>query len=149
VVVDHCVFYGCKITVVYWSGKARGCAMRNTLAVGNYVTVAWLCGVGGDFDFSNNIMSANRSAVLFQGPVGKYNLMKSLFAGNENLYGSGGGPPVNFQPLAASVLELPPSSKVIDKPVEIEMDQAKRGYLHVVARTPGSDAGAGLFTARL
>jgi hypothetical protein len=86
VVVDHCVFYGCKITVVYWTGQAKGCA--------------------------------------------------------------GGVPAVNFKALPPSALELPPSSKVIDKPVEIEFDQAKRGYLHVVAGTPGAEIPAGLFTRR-
>lgn len=147
VVVDHCVFYGCKITVVYWTEKARGCAMRNTLAVGNYVTGAWLCGVGEDFEFNSNVMSANKSAVLFQGPVRRYDLAKSLFAGNESLYGSGFGPPVNFKPLEPSVLALPPSSKVTAPPVEIELDQSKRNHLHIVAGTPGSELAAGLFTA--
>jgi hypothetical protein len=56
---------------------------------------------------------------------------------------------VNFKPLEASVLELPPSSKVVDKPVEIELDQAKRDYLHVVAGTPGSEIAAGLFSKRV
>jgi len=72
VVIDHCVFNGCKITAVYWTGQAKGCAMRNTLAVNNYVTAAWLCGIGEDFDFQNNVMSSNLSAVLFQGPERKY-----------------------------------------------------------------------------
>ncbi len=148
VVIDHCVFYGCKITVVYWTGQARGCAMRNTLAVGNYVTGAWLCGIGDDFDFRNNVMSGNLSAVLFQGPIHKYNLASSLFAGNQNLYGSGTGPTVNFKPLEASVLELLSSSKVIAKPVEIELDQSKRDYLHIVAGTQGSEIQAGLFVKR-
>jgi hypothetical protein len=145
VVVDHCVFYGCKIPIVYWTGKASGCAMRNTLAVGSYVTGAWLCATGEDLEFQNNVMSANLSAVLFQGPVLKYKLESSLFAGNQNLYGSGFGPPVNFKPLEPAVLPLPPSSKVVDKPVEIEMDQSKRTYLHVVPGTPGSEIPAGLF----
>jgi hypothetical protein len=148
VVVDHCVFYGCKVTVVYWSKNARGCAMRNSLAYDNYVTGAWLCGIGEDFDFRNNVMSRNLSAVLFQGPVRKYNLANSLFAGNRNLYGAGFGPPVNFKPLEPSVLPLPSSSKVEDRPVQIETDQAKRNYLHPVEGTLGSDVGAGLFTKR-
>jgi len=139
------VFYGCKITVVYWTGEARGCALRHTLAVGNYVTGAWICGIGADFDFSNNIMSANRSAVLFQGSVRKYDLADSLFAGNQSLYGSGGGPPVNFKPLASTVLELPPSSKVLDRPVEIERDQSMRNYLHPVEGSDADRIGAGLF----
>ncbi len=148
IVIDHCVFRGCKITAVYWTGQARGCAMRNTLAVDNYVTGAWLCGTGEDFDFRNNIMSSNLSAVLFQGPVRKYKLASSLFAGNKNLYGSGLGPRVNFKPLEASVLDLPPSSRILDSPVEIELNQSKRDYLHVVAGTPGSEVPAGLFTRR-
>jgi hypothetical protein len=148
IVVDHCVFYGCKITIVYWTGQARGCAMRNTLTHGSYVTGAWLCGIGEDFDFRNNVMSWNLSAVLFQGPARKYNLANSLFAGNRNLYGAGFGPLVNFKPLEQSVLALPPSSKVVDKQVEIELDQAKRNYLHVVEATLGSDLGAGLFMKR-
>lgn len=148
VVIDHCVFYGCKITAVYWTGQARGCAMRNTLVVGSHVTGAWLCGTGEDFDFRDNVLSGNLSAVLFQGPVREYNLVNSLFAGNQHLYGSGMGPPVNFKPLDPSVLELPASSRVSDKPVEIELDQSKRDYLHVASGKPGSEIAAGLFTKR-
>ena len=122
--------------------------MRNTLAVDNYETQAWLCAIGEDFDFENNVMSSNLSAMLFQGVVRKYNLAKSLFAGNKNLYGSGSGPAVNFKSLELSVLELPSSSKVIRKPVEIELDQSKRDYLHAVAGTPGSEMAAGLFAER-
>lgn len=149
VVIDHCVFHGCKITVVYWTGQAKGCAMRNTLVYGSYVTGAWLCAIADDFDYQHNVVSASLSTVLFQGPVRKYKLANSLFAGNRNLYGSGFGPTVNFKPLEASVLELPASSKVADKPVEIELDQAKRDYLHVVAGTPGSEIAAGLFSKRV
>ena len=148
VVIDHCVFYGCKITAVYWTGQAKGCAMRNTLVFGSYVTAAWLCATADDFDYQHNVISSSLSAVLFQGPVRKYHLANSLFAGNKNLYGLGFGPPVNFKPLDASAVELPPSSKVTATTVEIELDQARRDYLHVAAGTPGSEIGAGLFTKR-
>ena len=148
IVVDHCVFYGCKITVVYWTGQALRWAMRNTLTVGNYVTGAWLCAIGEDFEFRDNVMSGNLSGVLFQGTIRKYNHAESLFAGNKNLYGAGGGPPVNFRPLEPTVLELAKSSRVTDKAVQIEMDQAKRDYLHVAAGTAGSEIPAGLFTKR-
>ncbi len=82
------------------------------------------------------------------GTIRKYNLADSLFAGNKNLYGAGGGPPVNFRPLEPSVLELPKSSRITDKPLQIELDQTKRDYLHVAAGTPGSEIPAGLFTKR-
>jgi hypothetical protein len=103
-------------------------------------------GLFGLYEFRKNVFSGNKSAVLFQGPIGPYKLSESLFAANEHLYGSGMGPAVNFKPLADSVLELPSSSKVINQPVAIEMDQSKRGYLHVVAGTAAAEVGAGLFT---
>jgi hypothetical protein len=148
VVVDHCVFYGCKITVVYWTGQARGCAMRHTLVHGSYVTGAWLCAIADDFDFRGNVVSSCHSAVLFQGPVGKYNLASSLLAGNRHLYGTGFGPAVNFRPLPPSTIALPASSQVSNEPVEIELDQTKRNYMHVVSGAPGSEIGAGLFLRR-
>jgi hypothetical protein len=98
--------------------------------------------------FRDNVMSANLSAVLFQGPARKYGLANSLFAGHQNLYGSGMGPPVNFKPPELSALEFPAWSRISDKPVEIELDQSKRDYLHVVSGTPGSEIPAGLFTKR-
>jgi hypothetical protein len=144
VVIDRCVFHGCKITVVFWTANARGCAMRNTLTVGNYVTGAWVVGTGEDFEFRNNVMSGNMSAVLFQGAIKRYNLASSLFAGNTHLYGAGNGPAVNFKPVEASALALPGSSRVTERPVQIQMDQARRDYLHVIAGTEGADIGAGL-----
>jgi hypothetical protein len=146
VVIDHCVFHGCKIAVVFWSGGAKGCAFRNTLAVNNYVTAAWLCGTGEDFDFTNNVLSGNRSAVLFQGPPRKYNLANSLFAGNEHLFGSGFGPAVSFKALESSVLDLAGTSMLEQKPVALEMDQSRRDYLHIASGKPGSEFKAGLFT---
>jgi hypothetical protein len=145
VVVDHCVFHGCKITAVYWTRGAKGCAMRNTLVTGAYVTGAWICETAGDFEYRNNVVSGCLSAVLFQGPAGKYKLENSLFAGNQHLYGAGLGPAVNFKALPPSTLDLAPSSRVSAKPVEIELDQSKRNYLHVVAGTPGAEIPAGLF----
>jgi len=56
---------------------------------------------------------------------------------------------MNRRQVLKSVLELAPSSKVIDKPVVIELDQSRRDYLHVVAGTPGSEIQAGLFTQRV
>jgi hypothetical protein len=110
------------------------------------VTGAWVCGIGEDFEFRNNVMSGNLSAVLFQGPVRKYTLTNSVFAGNKHLYGSGGGPPVNFKPLRASALAMDPTSKVTDSVVSIERDQSKRYYLHIVEGGPGSELKAGLLT---
>jgi hypothetical protein len=37
---------------------------------------------------------------------------------------------------------------VVDTPVQIERDETKRDYLHIVAGTRGAELGAGLFTRR-
>jgi hypothetical protein len=53
---------------------------------------------------------------------------------------------VNFRPLEASVLELPATSKVLEQPVVLEMDQSRRDYLHLTAGKPGSEIRAGLLS---
>jgi hypothetical protein len=145
VVVDRSVFYNCKISVVYWTPGATGCAMRHTLVHGSYVTAPWLCSIGEDFDFRGNVISGSLSAVLFQGEVRKYVLAESLFAGNQHLYGAGGGPAVNFKALPPATLPLPPSSRTAADSVRIDLDQSKKRFLHVMDRTPGSEVPCGLF----
>jgi len=145
VVIDHCVFHRVKITTVFWTGNATGCAMRNTIASGCFVTGAWICAIGDDFQFTNNVMSGNQSAVLFQGDIKGYKFANSLFSGNTDVFSAGNGPAVNYKQLPQTALPLPPSVKVTTTAVEIEMDQARRDYLHVKAGAPGSELGAGLF----
>jgi hypothetical protein len=148
VVIDHCVFDRCKITTVFWTGDAHSCAMRNTLAFGCFVTGAWICAIGDDFEFRNNVMSQNLSAVLFQGAIKNYKFKDSLFAANTDVFGAGGGPAVNYRQLPRTSLPLPQSVEVIDAPIRIERDQTKRDYLHIVAGTRGAELGAGLFTTK-
>ena len=145
VVVDHCVFHRCKITTVFWTGDAKRSAMRNTIASGCLVTGAWICAVSDDFEFVNNVMTGNRSAVLFQGDIKRYRFATSLFAGNEDVFSAGNGPAVNYRPLPSTALSLPPSVTVLANAAQIEMDQARQDYLHIKAGTPGSELRAGLF----
>ena len=145
VVIDHCVFHRVKITTVFWTGDAKGCAMRNTIASGCFVTGAWVCAIADDFQFTNNVMTDNLSAVLFQGDIKGYKFANSLFAANVDVFGAGNGPAVNYRKLAPDVLPLPSSVKVSPASVQIEMDQAKRDYLHVKTGTAGAELGAGLF----
>lgn len=145
VVIDHCVFHRCKITTVFWTGNATGCAMRNTIASNGFVTGAWICAIADDFQFTNNVMTDNLSAVLFQGDIKGYKLSDSLFAANTDVFGAGNGPAVNYRQLAPTALPLPSSVKVSSTSVQIEMDQARRDYLHVKAGTPGAELSAGLF----
>jgi hypothetical protein len=65
----------------------------------------------------------------------------------QKLTGSGGGPALNFRDSDPSLLNLI-DTKITDQPVQLELDQTKRNYLHVQEGTLGSDIGAGLFTKK-
>jgi hypothetical protein len=67
-----------------------------------------------------------------------------VFAGNKKFTGSGGGPALNFRDNDPSLLNLI-DTKITDQPVQLELDQIKRNYLHVLEGTLGGDLGAGLF----
>jgi hypothetical protein len=67
----------------------------------------------------------------------------SLFAGNRKFTGSGAGPALNFRDNDPSFLELL-DTKRIDQPIELEMDESKRNYLHP-AGGEAAKLGAGLF----
>lgn len=192
-VVDHCLFYGIKQTVVFWTPGSTGHAMRNCLVYGSYATGVWTSGVANDLDYRNNVVSNSLYVWIGQGarsaqaeldqlaggrgggraaggpppgggraaggpppdrppagpvpPESRYNVRNCLFAGNKKLTGSGGGPALNFRDTDGSVLNLI-DTKITDQPVQLELDQSKRSYLHVQEGTLGSDIGAGLFTKK-
>lgn len=151
VVVDHCVFHRCKLTVVFWGaqgGTANGDAMRYCLAVDNYGCGLWTTQSGDDFEFRNNIISGSQYAWIREGGRRHYKIVNSIFAGNMHLVGSGAGPALNFQPLDPAMMDLSPSIPAIDGPVKIVRDESRRDFLHVAEGTFGSDLGAGLFTKK-
>jgi hypothetical protein len=174
IVLDHCIFYNLKITVVFWTGGSTGHAMRNCLVYGAYGCGLWTSGIANDFEFKNNIIANSAYAWIAQGggaargeagqapgggcagrggaapgatpqrePV-HYKLYDSLFTGNKNLTGTGGGPAINAKPSDPSFLELV-NSKVSDTRMTLEMNQNKRNYLHAVEGTEEAKIGAGLF----
>ena len=148
IVLDHCLFYNLKITVVFWTGGSTGHAMRNCLVYGAYGCGLWTSGIANDFEFKNNIIANSAYAWIAQGggaargeagqapgggragrggaapqrePV-HYKLYDSLFTGNKNLTGTGGGPAINAKPTDPSFLELV-NSKVSDTRMTLEMNQ--------------------------
>jgi len=164
IVVDHCVFYHLKQPIVYWSGGTKGHAMRNTLVYGAYGCGIWTSGIANDFEFRNNIIANSfyiwisqgmRSARAEAGQAASgpgaeareavhYKVIDSLFTGNKKFTGSGGGPALNFRDTDPSFLELV-GTKKSDEPLELEMDQSKRNYLHPKEGTEAAKIGAGIF----
>ena len=59
----------------------------------------------------------------------------------EKLAGSGGGPALNFRDIDPSFLELVKTT-VSDRPLELELDQTKRNYLHPVEGSEAARIGA-------
>ena len=181
-VVDHCLFYGIKQTVVFWTPGSTGHAMRNCLVYGSYATGIWTSGVANDLDYRNNVVSNSLYVWIGQGarstqaelnqfvggraggppaggpppdrtpagpvpPESRYNVRNCLFAGNKKLTGTGAGPALNFRDSDGSLLNLF-ETKITEQPVQLELDQTKRNYLHVKEGTLGSDIEAGVFTKK-
>lgn len=148
IMLDHCVFYGCKQTVVYWfaeGGRSKGCGMRHCLVFGAYGCGIWTMSPGDDFEFHHNVIADSFYSWITEGRGKReYRVTDSLFAGNKHLAGTGAGPLLNFKDTAPGFLKLS-DGVVTDKKVEIERDQTKKGYLHLVPGTLGSDLGVGLF----
>ena len=167
-VLDHCLFYNVKQPVVYWTPGSAGHAMRNCLIYGAYGCSIWTSGIANDLDYRNNVVSncnyiwigqGARSSLAETGQATRppaeatppqltepvhYRVKDSLFAGNSKFTGSGAGPALNFRDTDPSFLELI-GTKVTEQPVQLELDQTKRNYLHPVAGSEAARIGAGLF----
>jgi secreted protein with Ig-like and vWFA domain len=64
---------------------------------------------------------------------------------NKALAGSGTGASLGYVEIDATFMDMV-GTKVTNQPVTIELDQAKRNYLHPVAGSEAAKVGAGLFT---
>jgi hypothetical protein len=135
IMLDHCVFFGCKQTAVYWfaqGGRSRGCGMRHCLVYGAYGCGIWTMSPGDDFEFHHNVIADSLYTWNTEGRGKReYRVTDSLFAGNKHLAGTGAGPLLNFKDTDTGFLKLAEGT-VTDKRVDIERDQTKRRYLHLV-----------------
>jgi len=159
IVLDHCLFYNVKQAIVYWSRNSTGHSMRNCLIIGGYGCGIWTSAIANDFDFRNNVIAngnyvwiSQQSRDQGQQEAGNvtssepihYKVYNSLFSGNKKYAGTGGGPALNFRDIDPTMLELI-NTTVSDKPIELEMDQSKRTYLHPIEGSPAAEIKAGLF----
>jgi hypothetical protein len=64
--VHHCIFWGTKITVVYWQGGSKGHAMQNCLIRGAYGSGIWTAGIMADFQYQNNVVDDCNYAWTYQ-----------------------------------------------------------------------------------
>lgn len=148
-VIDHCVFFNCKIPVVFWKnngGNGSRSAMRYSLVYGGYFCGVWTTqGTNGDeFDFDHNII-ANTNTVWIRekGSKRRYKASNSIFTGYTKLAGYGSGPLSDSDATSTDFLEM--NNVQTTGTIVIEKDQSKRNYLQLAEGSAGSDVKAGLF----
>jgi hypothetical protein len=161
IVIDHCIFYHLKQAIVYWSGKSTGHVMRNTLIYGGYGCGLWTSAIANDFVFENNVIANNNYAWISQldrdenQKVKKdstpttprtilYQVNNSLFAGNKKMTGTGGGPQLNFKDIDPILLKFN-NTKITEKPIELNLDDKSRYFMHPTKGSEAATYGVGLF----
>ncbi len=148
-VVEHCVFSGCHACAVFWDGDrgvvGKGNAMQHCIVDGAKLSAVWTCDTDEDFEFHHNVITRSEYFWLRKrGTHRTYRIRDSIVTENNHFSGYGietgatgtTGPEVRFQ--EERVLK---TGKVV-----LERDPGARNYLHIVAGTPGTELGAGLFT---
>jgi hypothetical protein len=159
----NCLIYGCKAGV-WTSGIANDFDYRNNVV--SNCSFAW---IGQGARSVQAELAGGRPGESGQGappaggppgggpgrppegpvaPESRYKVKNCLLAGNKKLTGSGAGPALNFRDTDGSLLTLIDTT-ITDQPVQLELDQAKRNYLHPVTGSEAAQWGAGLFTKAL
>lgn len=148
-VIDHCVFFNCKIPVVFWKNEGKTgsrSAMQHSLVYGGYFCGVWTTqGTNGDdFDFHHNII-ANTSTVWIRekGSTRRYKASDCIFVNYNKLAGYGSGPLSDSNATPTDFLEM--KNVQTTGTVIIEKDQSKRSYLQLAEGSVGSNLNAGLF----
>ena len=150
-VVDHCIFYRCHASVVFWDGPksipGRGCAMRYCIVDGGYISGVWTCQTAKDFEFHHNIVTRTEYFWMRKrGEPIQYRLHDCMVTDNQCFsgYGVESGATGPTEP----EITYKEQNVITDGEVVLEKDKASRNYLHVVPGSLGSDLGAGLFKDR-
>ncbi len=148
-VIDHCVFFNCKIPVVFWKNEGKTgsrSAMKHSLVYGGYFCGVWTTqGTNGDdFDFHHNII-ANTSTVWIRekGSMRRYTASDCIFTNYNKLAGYGSGPLSDSDTTSTDFLNM--KNVETTGTVTIEKDQSKRNYLQLAEGSAGSGLNAGLF----
>ncbi|WP_294296906.1 hypothetical protein [uncultured Chryseobacterium sp.] len=148
-VIDHCVFFNCKIPVVFWKNDGKTgsrSAMRYSLVYGGYFCGVWTTqGTNGEeFDFHHNII-ANTDTIWIRekGSLRRYKASDCIFTGFKKLAGYGSGPLSDSDATSTDFLEM--KNVRTFGTVVIEKDQSKRNYLQLAESSMGKELNAGLF----
>jgi len=147
-VVDHCIFYHCHASVVFWDGiegiAGKGNAMRYCIVDGAYISGVWTCQTAEDFEFHHNIVTRSEYFwIRKSGDLQKYRLHDCIVS--DNKYYSGYGVESGATGQTATEVTYEEKNVIKTSKVVLEKNKKARNYLHVVEGTLGSKLGAGLF----
>jgi len=106
-VVDHCVFYNCHASTVYWDGPegigGKGCAMKYCIVDGGYIAGVWTCQTAEDFEFHHNIITGCRYFWMRRkGDKQRYRVRSCIVTNNRHYSGYG----VDSGPTGQTVPEI-------------------------------------------
>jgi hypothetical protein len=156
-IVDHCIFYNCKNSVVFWNaegGVSKNNAMKYCIVYGAYVSGVWTCQTAEDFEFHNNIIT-NCECFWMRDreTLQKYRLNDCIvnnskfYSGYYNEKNNGTdptGPEIIYE--EENIIKKGKITLVKGKSYWPELSvNIPKDYLHVVEGTLGSELGAGLF----
>jgi hypothetical protein len=147
-VVDHCIFYNCNASAVFWDGlegiAGRGCAMRYCIVDSGRTSGVWTCQTAEDFEFHHNIVTrCGYFWIRKAGDKQRYRVKDCVVSKNKYYsgYGTAAGPSGRTGP------DVTYDEKNVVKKGEVVLEKNKRArnYLHVIKGSLGSELGAGLF----
>ena len=142
-VLDHCIFYNCQNTVVFWNADG-GTSFRNAMRYcfvyeSNYSGVWTTTQTGDDFEFHHNIIANSHTAwIRDNNSSHHYQITDCIFTNNLKTTGNGGDSPINPDFIKMNDVQLIGT-------IEIEKDQSKNNYLQLKENSFGSNLHAGLF----
>jgi hypothetical protein len=147
-VVDHCVFYGCHGSVVFWDGvegiPGKGNAMRYCIVDRAHISGVWTCQTAEDFEFHHNIVTRCQYFWMRKRTDSpqEYRLHDCIVTNNS--YYSGYG--VESGATGQTGAEVAYKEENVIKTGEVALERSKRSknYLHVVKGTFGSNLQAGI-----
>lgn len=147
-VVDHCIFYNCHASVVFWDGAeaigGKGNAMEYCIVYGGNISGVWTCQTDEDFKFQHNIITETEYFWMRKpGDQMKYRIQDCIVTNNKYYsgYGIASGPSGQTGPEVA----FEEINVIKTGNISLGRDDRFKNYLHIVPGTFGSDLGAGLF----
>jgi hypothetical protein len=142
-VLDHCVFYNCQNSVVFWNAASESSyrnAMRYCLVYeSNYSGVWTTTQTGDDFEFHHNIIANSRTAWIKDNDnKHQYQIHDCIFTNDIKTTGNPGDNAISNDFLKMDNVQTVGT-------IQIEKDQGKNNYLQLKDGSFGSELKAGLF----